>query len=968
MTQTGYYKVTKSAEADRHQSRGFVEGVLVYVYAGQEHLEVLLNGSKWLFDYGKPEDMQEFSETFNFEPDGSKIRQAEIAALMEEISSVDSTTERMQAQLTHFNPCVSDSGEVSETGSELATVTDMHSVKKMVATNRNTLVKIQKDIKGKTNQLKRLMEEQTTILELKTKELTVLLNKAEEAIWSINLYMGKNEEIYVLRTGVPAPAEQKIVLRQAVLYMDEECAIAARTEGIDIHSIEQFDKWLLESPAHLNRVLYEDKAIVALHIKRYKKKYGDDPWADTQINKANLHWTYFLIRNGENLYRVFIDLDAGEYMFPTTDSLTNMFHDVKPGSKEYMQAMKTAEDSHRHYLRILLVLQGLLDRTPIFKPMPVERINLCDPVHSYEYVEFIYDAERQLTDGRPLFDEWLTDVNNQLEVGHRIMGIFDYRSGISGGKGNRTDNRITPRNANRPGSNILHTIDNEEDGRFSFKYERLGEMIYTHYGSHAPKNRASCWVEKDDNFFLNFDAVELADLEYYAVHRLSRHLYRDMITLLEEAIKLKKKEMVDEEPFRKLLVGQMMRTYSVSLDKAEDEVPGLIRWWKFKNREHRALLSDDKLALDMIVKEFGLRLRNATADQGMHQAVLATVMQYEPLMVARKKDNIYVVYIPHNDQNIWVREQEWKFNRSNGTIMMAEESDWQAVDKRHWRWDVLFKSDRWKDWRINPFKNKVLTDPEIEEVQVTACEQLQKYHKQKGDDFLFLAVTCDSDFEVKIWYSDQRLQVPDLLHSESVTDPNMKSYTPHWEKKAGKITLGGCYYYSNTSNYSFTDERMPWESGKNRLLWVWAENIERVKEEWRGEKAADARQKEIRKRYDYVSKILTDQIYQSRVEVAQHEFFLEHGDVDLWDDHLKTLNIQKSYFGILDEALRFYAERGIDPVGQTVATVLAQARQWNMGQEKKRRYYESGYEMAPKNLPLDWVIPTRLEEEADVPA
>jgi hypothetical protein len=962
MYQTGYYRVTKSAESESKRGNGFVDGALVYVYAGPEQLEVLLHGSRWLFHYDKPEDMQGFSESFEFEPDGSKIRQAEIAALMEEISRVDSTTEHMQTQLTNFNPCVADSGEVSETGSELAPVTDMYSVKKLVATNRNTLVKIQKDIKGKTNQLKRLMEEQTTILELKTKELTALLSKAEEAIWSINLYMGKNEEIHVLREGVPAPAAQKIVLRQQVLYMDEECAIAARSEGIDIQNIEQFDKWLLESPAHLNRVLYEDKAIVALHIKRYTKSYGN-PYSDHEINKANLHWTYFLIRNGENLYRVFIDLDAGQYMFPTTDSLTNLFHEAKPGSREYMQAMKSAEESHRHYLRVLLVLQGLLDRTPIFKPMPVERINLCDPAQSYDYVEFIYDAEKQLTDGRPVFDEWLAEVNDQLEVGHRIMGTFDYRSGISGSKDNGTDSRVSPASAKRPGSNVLHTIDREEDGRFVFKYERVGEKIYSRYGSsREPKNRASCWVEKDDNFFLNFDAVELPDLEYYAVHRLSRHLYRDMITLLEEAIKLKKKETADEEPFQKLLIGQMMKTYSVSHEKAEEEVPGLIRWWKFKNREHRALLSNDTLALDMIIKEFGLRLRNATVDQGMHQAVLTTVMDQEPLMVARKKDNIYVVYVPHNDGNIWVREQEWKFNRASGVITMTEESEWQAVDKRHWRWDVLYKSDRWKDWRINPFKNKALTDPEIEEVQEKAREQLQKYHTKEGESLLFLAVTVDSDFEVKVWYSDRRLQVPALLHSESVTDPNVKSYTPHWNKKTGKVTIGSYYSYSSTSNYSFTDAHMPWESEKNRLLWIWAENIERVKEEWRSEKAADAKQKEIRKRYSYVTRALTDQIYESRVSAAKHEFFLEHGDPELWDDHLKELNIQKTYFNILDEALRLYAERGIDPVGLTVAMVLAQARQWGMGGDKKRGYNEPDYVQVPKSLPMDWIIPGRLEE------
>jgi hypothetical protein len=966
--ETGYYRILKSADSDYSRGKGFVEGELAYVLAGPDDLTVLIHGSTWTYPYDKPESLAGFAESFEFEPNGAQIRQAEIAALMQEISNVDSVTATMQSQLSHFNPCVSEeTGEVSETGSELAPVADMGTIKRMVATNRNTLVKVQKDVKNKTNQLKRLMEEQSSILELKTKELTALLSKAEEAIWSINLYMGKNEEIHVLRTGIPAPAEQKIVLRQQVLFMDEECAIAARSEGIDIQSIDQFDKWLLENPANLSRVLYETKAIVALHVKRHTKKYGDQ-YTDHSMNKANLTWTYFLIRNGENLYRVFIDLDAGQYMFPTTDSLTNLFHHAKPGSREYMQAMKAAEESHRHYLRVLLVLQGLLDRTPIFKPMPVSRINLCDPGQSYDYVEFIYDAERQLTDGRVLFDEWLENANEQLEVGHRIMGTFDYRSGISGSKDNGTDSRITPSRADRPGSNILHTIDKEEDGRFSFKYERRGETIYDRYGrGREPKNRASCWVEKDDNFFLNFDAVELKDLEYYATHRQSRHLYKDMITLLEESIKLKKKETADEEPFRKLLVGQMMKHYSVSLERAEELVPDLIRWWKFKNREHRALLSKDNLALNMIVQEFGLRLRNATESQGMDQAVLNAALPLNPLMVARKRDNIYVIYLPHNDGNIWVREEEWKFNRSRGVLNMESEDDWQVVDKRHWRWEVLHKSDRWKDWRINPFKNKVLTDPEIEEVKTQALEQLQKNYKD-GDGFLPLAVTCNTeDFSVRVWYSDRRLEVPALLHSENITEANLKSYTPSWTKKNKEVKIEKYYSYSGSTTYRLNDQSMSWEDkDHSRVLQTWPENIEVVKDEVHGEKAAKAQKKEVERRYDYVTKSLRDQIYNEKVSEAKHEFFLEHGDPELWDDHLASLKITKPSFGILDEALRLHSERDVNPIGQTVAQVLAQARQWGMGSNKKMNYYDSSdYNHVPTNLPMDWVILSQPEPESE---
>src|SRR5690606_29928828 len=131
--------------------------------------------------------------------------------------------------------------------------------------------------------------------------LSAMLRAAEEAIWTINLYLGKDERIVRLREGKPAAPETKIAIRQLVLYMDEECAIAAEHGGIDVRSIEAFDEWVAE-PEHLRQVLPETRGVVALKVRRNARDYGD-PWMSSEMNRANQH-TYFLMRNGENLYRI----------------------------------------------------------------------------------------------------------------------------------------------------------------------------------------------------------------------------------------------------------------------------------------------------------------------------------------------------------------------------------------------------------------------------------------------------------------------------------------------------------------------------------------------------------------------------------------------------------------------------------------------------------------------------------------
>ena len=69
------------------------------------------------------------------------------------------------------------------------------------------------------------------------------LKRLEEGLWTLSLYAGDEERIVQLQDGEPAPLDTPITVRQLVLAMDEECAVAAEDGGIDARSIEEFDAW-----------------------------------------------------------------------------------------------------------------------------------------------------------------------------------------------------------------------------------------------------------------------------------------------------------------------------------------------------------------------------------------------------------------------------------------------------------------------------------------------------------------------------------------------------------------------------------------------------------------------------------------------------------------------------------------------------------------------------------------------------
>jgi hypothetical protein len=770
------------------------------------------------------------------------------------------------------------------------------------------------------------------------------LERLEEVLWTCDLYLGKDEEIVRLRKGKAAPPDEKIIIRQLVLYMDEESALVADRGGIDFQEIGKFDDWVAE-PEHLQQILPESKGIVALKVRRHDLDYGDDKWASTEKNKLNAQ-TYWLIRNGDNLYRIQTDLMVGKHVIPLEGEFIELFSrsgfswekrrnertPIRPGDSDYMEAMKAADTKKRHYMRIMLFFQGLIDRTAIFRPYPhdAKRINVLDERYHSQYISYVLDAEphKLLGHGRIPYSDWITSMLRQVQVGHRIMGVFNTYSVLR--DIDREEHRRSPRHAHRPNDLTIYTIDSQPDkDEFKFLYD------YERWHGQKSEKRASYRIRIGDSNILPIDLASIEDIEFYLSDRLNRHAYLTMFPLLKTALEVKRLEDETEAPFKQLLTGQIMKL-GVSREDASKDIDELVRWWKFKNREHRALTSDDRKALKMILAEFKLRSEKNTIRAKLdHNAICASILKHTPdtIYIGHKTERQWVSFVPHNDQNVFVREYTWEYSREQ--LRLLETKDWKTVDSRRQRWMAVHKTERWSQWLFDARPELFLTDQELSEgvnylMSVIANNNIApSWPNRHGKPCRkLLAITVDEHQELHAYVQNTRPSTPEDLLCDAL-EPSCCIIRATWERRRD-----GLSWSSRTTQVS--EYRQWWIAeqdaysngghGTRRILKINHDNIAACDTDWRILRTAKDRRGRIDRMQSDISRLVVVALAKSIEENARSEFMNEHHDEELWLAESKKTNWERKVTTYGEcaglDAIRFLLAKRVDCNGMLLTAVL----------------------------------------------
>jgi hypothetical protein len=457
----------------------------------------------------------------------------------------------------------------------------------------NAVMKKQHELERLKDQLEGQMSALNKDIEGKRKQLAAM-----------ETYLGTNEDIVTLLEGSPAPESEPIYVYQMKLYMDEEvglindCFIGSHNEiiepeTIDFTNIEEFDSWIC---GNYDKFLYKPKSIMAWQVRRNNKDYHEHPLVNSLLNAEN-KITYFLIRNGSSLYRIYSAVLVPESVFPTQNEW-DLFY-----SSGYMSDREGFIESQ---MFIMLALQGLIDRTDIFGTNLRGKVDLIKPNgFTPEQISLIRDAEtgNLIGDGRPSWWEYVKKNRETITKGTRVLvnceTSYDYKE---------RHRRLRGYDQKYPSPTEIHVVkevneDSYYSENFLISYHSNHEVYnnnrssYDDEYSHINERRVPIWLRLYE--MLDIDAITFGDIDYYLHNRLYRKDYLDMLETMKFAWKVKHEEYAAETPFADLVMKMTNCTDEGTVRRAID-------WYKLKNSIRRSIAADDKKAFRMVCK----RIRN----------------------------------------------------------------------------------------------------------------------------------------------------------------------------------------------------------------------------------------------------------------------------------------------------------------------------------------------------------------------
>ena len=714
------------------------------------------------------------------------------------------------------------------------------------------------------------------------------LDRMKQVIHTVDLYLGRSEEMLLIRDGEPAGCEEQIVVRQRVLAADEESLVLIDEGGVDARRMDRFIEWIASSIENTTRVLPEPKCVVCVVPSRQSRDYKD-PWLNSAMGEANSQ-THWLFRNGERLWVMTTDFTAGQVITPRLDEFTSFFesHDFRgnttgtltPGSDAWLKAEQAAGARKRHYMKVGMILQGVLDRTDVFAPLPEGGVNILSAAQAeLQQVRFINELDMVLTDGRESFRSWQRRLNGQLQPGMRIVGAFDRYTGsfheeyLPGDRWTRGYHpRLHPGNAEYPQTGTIYPIEGRNSrGELVIRYVRTEQIekrdvpvpdqpgyVYP-WAQVEAKNRASCVIRPDDRWVLPYDLATEADITYYLGHRDARKDYLHMVPIMRAALAAKQAERDAEAPFRQLLAGTLAAEHSMDLAEVDALLPEVVDRWKLGNRHHRALTGDtthEAKALKGVRAEFAAT-RHARHGDGNDTAMQVARGTFGDrlLAVLAKRDGTYLAVARSAAVNNpfgagWVDAQT-----ITKTGITRPVTEWTTVQARTLsRTVTVWADEAWAAWKqADPAIN--LTGPELAE----GIERLRNAAARQHPDLVVPAITTELTRDGK-----PARTITAVLHSPGVYKQWPAGTFLRWSRTSGGTVVwqqggrGGVSRYGGSVSVDGVEYKgdgcFPWVEESNsyysdvfrsRLAWIdadvfraWMVDVDAHEDERRREQEA----------------------------------------------------------------------------------------------------------------------------------
>ncbi len=520
----------------------------------------------------------------------------------------------------------------------------------LIKAKDETLPDLFQKIKESNRRLATWMKVKLVPMEAETEALQGSVRAVKDRIFNVELYAGLVESVVQVREGQHAPNDTQIHLMQRRCYMDEECLVGYETGGMDYQNLSDFEKWL-SKPANFNRVLPFPRTVVAFRIRRTDKEREVDlsNFLSVLAEKDADRSTFLYIRNGEALYRMETEIEFEEKLFPDTNhkilfggklwaktppgSINDLISDAEyqgriqeeaeedeklksipeedqwrhrrfrqtkddynlftPETVYFDDMMEVIQDESKKHNRIVLILQGLLDRSPVFTPHPPWQLwtgpgfELAFALH--------FDDTRALSAGeKPDFETYRAKLNSRLWTGSLTVGqerAWEVREAER--ENRRLDN--DPRDAGRyrhhayqppgdPGPGKLARIHRyrSSDGACTYKWTREKRRGWRTEGA------IEATLVTGDEHLLNVDAYTQGDFHIFFDDPRTRREYLKWAPLLLEAEEahagnreMKPNRILAAAPARKPVI-RAKRPRDLAPEKIRPKKPPIAEKWEGK--------------------------------------------------------------------------------------------------------------------------------------------------------------------------------------------------------------------------------------------------------------------------------------------------------------------------------------------------------------------------------------------------
>ncbi|OHD23877.1 MAG: hypothetical protein A2Y38_17465 [Spirochaetes bacterium GWB1_59_5] len=471
----------------------------------------------------------------------------------------------------------------------------------LVKAKEHTLPELFKKIEGAHESLSSWMKANLIPMKAAQEGMKGVIGIIEDRLFNVELYAGLIETVTQIKKGEPAETGEQIHLMQRRCYMDEECLARYEAGGMEFKDIRAFDRWLCK-PESMTRILPFERTVVAFQVRR-KEKERECPNLKDFINILYAvemdKKTFLFIRNGKQVFRLSTDIEFQAKLFPDLDqavltgtgalySKRDNYHpgriiteamylgmveeenrkiaerdklpkkeqfwrhidqksrDYEPFTKDSVYFDDTsaflAGEVAKHN-RLVLVLQGLLDRSPVFHPHPTW--TLWNAVGFNAALKLIFDDTRALVAGeKPDFEAYRAKLNTKLRVGSITVGQEDaWERHEAVKESNRMDRTYTGRRSDYrpshvrpygdPGPGTLAEVKYiHRNGKCTFKWLRQRSGMTRWQGNNGLLPTS---YDVGQSLLLNVSAYKPGDFRMFYDDPRTRADYLEWAPLLLEA-------------------------------------------------------------------------------------------------------------------------------------------------------------------------------------------------------------------------------------------------------------------------------------------------------------------------------------------------------------------------------------------------------------------------------------------------